>query len=123
MTNPVQYSDNQATPLKTGSTSTVVGTSTAIPAAFDARKVVFQQLKPYTSQLLQLRDSPARLQTLLQRLEAAIKDADPAGLNSNGCMDYILFPLMFGVDSIAVTRRPGQPLCECLCRVSCCRSH
>lgn len=108
MTDALQHPDSKAGIFSSG---TAAGNRTANPEAFDARTMVFQQLRPYTSQLLQSRGSPPRLQALLQRLKTVIKDADAAGLNCHGCMDYILFPLMFGVDSIAVTRRPGE--CSC----------
>ena len=68
---------------------------------------MFQQVKPFTSQLLQLKN-PSELQSNLQQLTRIIQRAGAEGLNSKGCMDYILFPLMFGVDSIAVMRKPGR---------------
>lgn len=80
----------------------------ALPPSSDKRMQLFSQLKPYTSQLLRARDSPARLQSLLVRLQNVIRDADPDGLNSRGILDYILFPLMPGVDSVVLMRRPGQ---------------
>ncbi|DBA77508.1 hypothetical protein WJX77_009976 [Trebouxia sp. C0004] len=107
MTNAVHHSDRKATAVDTGSSTADTGSSTAFPAAFDARMVVFQQLKPHTSQLLLYRDSSARLQASLQRLKTVIQDADADGLKSPGCMDYALFPLMFGVDSVAATRKAG----------------
>ena len=108
MTNAVQYSDQKATAVGSGSSMPDISSGTAFPAAFDARMVVFQQLKSHTSQLLLHRDSPARLQASSQRLKSVIQDADAGGLNSPGCMDYALFPLMFGVDSVAATRKAGQ---------------
>ena len=110
MTNAVHHPERKATAVGSGSSTPDTGSGTAFPAAFDARMVVFQQLKPHTSQLLLHRDSPARLQASLQRLKTVIQDADADGLNSPGCMDYALFPLMFGVDSIAATRQAGQAL-------------
>ncbi|DBA68248.1 TPA: hypothetical protein ACH3X2_013864 [Trebouxia sp. C0005] len=107
MTNAVHHSDRKATAVGSGSSTPDTVSGTALPAAFDARMVVFQQLKPHTSQLLLHRDSPARLQASLQRLKTVIQDADADGLNSPGCMDYALFPLMFGVDSVAATRQAG----------------
>lgn len=80
----------------------------ALPPTSDKRMQLFNQLKPYTSQLLRARDSPARLQSLLVRLQSVIRDADIDGLNSRGILDYILFPLMPGVDSVVLMRRPGK---------------
>ena len=108
MTNAVHHSARKATAVGSGNSTPDTGSGTAFPAAFDARMVVFQQLKPHTSQLLLHRDSPARLQASSQRLKSVIQDADAGGLNSPGCMDYALFPLMFGVDSVAATRKAGQ---------------
>ena len=108
MTNAVHHPDRKATAVGRGSSTPDTGSGTAFPAAFDARMVVFQQLKPHTSQLLLHRDSPARLQASLTRLKTVIQDANAGGLNSPGCMDYALFPLMFGVDSVAATRKAGQ---------------
>lgn len=105
MTYAIHHPDRKATASEHRPTA-----ATAIPAAFDARMVAFQQLKLYTTQLLQSRDSPARLHTSLQRLHSVITSADADGLNSPGCMDYALFPLMYGVDSIAITRKAGQLL-------------
>lgn len=80
----------------------------ALPPTSDKRMQLFNQLKPYTSQLLRARDVPARLQSLLVRLQHVIRDADLDGLNSRGILDYILFPLMPGVDSVVLIRRPGM---------------
>ena len=102
MTNAVHHSDRKATASDHRPTA-----GTAIPAALDARMVVFQQLKLYTTQLLQFRESPARLKASLQHLRTVIADADADGLKGHGCMDYALFPLMYGVDSIAITRKAG----------------
>ena len=82
----------------------------ALPATSDKRMQLFNQLKPFTSQLLRARDAPARLQSLLLSLQNVIRDADLDGLNSRGIFDYILFPLMPGVDSVVLMRRPGMML-------------
>lgn len=83
------------------------GQATAVQPIPDGRMQLFSQLKPYTSQLLRARDSPARLQGLLRSLQNVIRNADVDALNSRGIFDYILFPLMPGVDSIVLLRRPG----------------
>ncbi|KAL3144835.1 hypothetical protein ABBQ38_001942 [Trebouxia sp. C0009 RCD-2024] len=84
------------------------GQATAVQPIPDGRMQLFSQLKPYTSQLLRARDSPARLQGLLRSLQNVIRNADVDALNSRGIFDYILFPLMPGVDSIVLLRRPGD---------------
>lgn len=89
----------------------------ALPATLDKKMLLFNNLKPYTSQLLCARDAPARLQSLLVSLQNIIRDADLDGLNSRGIFDYILFPLMPGVDSVVLMRRPGMMsvhACYCL---------
>ena len=100
-------------------------TGAALPPVRDARMLLFDQLKPYTSQLLRERDSPARLQGLLKKLQKVIRDADVDGLNSPGILDYVLFPLTPGIDSIVLMRRPG--LCQCMAagdlQHSCCVIH
>ena len=83
----------------------------ALPPTSETRMQLFNQLKPYTSQLLRARDAPARLQSLLTSLQNVIKDADLDALNSRGILDYILFPLMPGVDSVVLMRRPGMGHC------------
>ena len=83
------------------------GASTALPPGLDTRALVFGQLKPITSQLLQARNEPSNLQGLLKNLERVIRDADVDGLNSPGILDYILFPLMPALDSVALTRQSG----------------
>lgn len=89
----------------------------ALPATSDKRMQLFNQLKPFTSELLRARDAPARLQSLLASLQNVIRDADLDGLNSRGIFDYILFPLMPAVDSVVLMRRPGVMsvhACYCL---------
>lgn len=89
----------------------------ALPSISDKRMQLFNRLKPCTSQLLRARDAPARLQSLLVSLQHVIRDADLDGLNSRGIFDYILFPLMPGVDSVVLTHRPGTisvHACYCL---------
>lgn len=103
MTNPVIAIDS-----KRAAGSMNISTATALPPTFDQRMLLFNQLKPYTSQLLRARDSPARLQSLLKGLQGVIGNADQDGLNSHGILDYILFPLMPGVDSIVLIRRSGR---------------
>ena len=100
MTNPVTLSKDR---MAAGSQEPA-----ALPPTSDKRMLLFNQLKPYTSQLLRARDSPAHLQGLLKSLHNIIRDADVDGLNSRGILDYILFPLMPGVDSVVLVRRPGM---------------
>lgn len=98
MTNPITLTHNKSR-------------VTSIPAAASnieeglARETVFQQLQPLCAKLLFLRDSVPALSAMLHRLKAVLSDADAAALR--GCMDYALFPLSFGVDSVAATRQPG----------------
>ena len=100
MTNPVLLTKDRMAP---GNSEAI-----AVQPMFDGRMQLFGQLKPYTSQLLRARHSPARLQGLLRSLQNVIRDADVDALNSRGIFDYILFPLMPGVDSIVLLRRPGM---------------
>ncbi|KAL3144083.1 hypothetical protein ABBQ32_003877 [Trebouxia sp. C0010 RCD-2024] len=100
MTNPVLLTKGKMAAANTQ--------ATAVQPLPDGRMQLFTQLKPYTSQLLRARDLPARLQGLLRSLQSVIRDADVDALNSRGIFDYILFPLMPGVDSIVLLRRPGD---------------
>lgn len=115
MTNPVLLTKGKMAAANTQ--------ATAVQPLPDGRMQLFTQLKPYTSQLLRARDLPARLQGLLRSLQSVIRDADVDALNSRGIFDYILFPLMPGVDSIVLLRRPGvwsmyaAPVRHALCHV------
>ena len=121
MTNPVLLIKNKDTKAN----NMQPGTGACLPPMRDARMLLFDQLKPYTSQLLRERDSPACLQDLLKKLQKVIRDADTDGLNSHSILDYILFPLMPGIDSIVLMRRPG--LCHRMpasnLQYSCCAVH
>ena len=98
MTNPVMvaYEKSNMTSIPTTAPDVEEGL---------ARETVFQQLQPFCSRLLFLRESIPALAAMLQCLKAVLSDADAAGLR--GCMDYALFPLSLGVDSVAATRQPG----------------
>ena len=73
----------------------------------DLRQAVFQQLRPICAQLLPLRSSAGRLARELDSLHLAILSANPEGLAS--CLEYVLFPLLFLVDSICATRKGSLP--------------
>ena len=103
MTNPVTVSQDKMAGARKE--------PAALPPTSEKRMQLFNQLKPYTSQLLRARDSPARLQSLLVSLQNVIRDADIDGLTGRGILDYILFPLMPGVDSVVLMRRPGTGYC------------
>ena len=70
------------------------------------RHEVFQQLRPICSVLLQHRASPARLHEDLTALQHVLGAVEPGGLA--GCWDYVMFPLMLVVDSVAPPRRAGM---------------
>lgn len=70
------------------------------------KALVFQQLQPVCSQLLRHRADAESLGRDLQRLQHLLAAAEPVGLA--GCMDYVLFPLMFGADSIVAKRKQGK---------------
>ncbi|KAK9816315.1 hypothetical protein WJX74_010667 [Apatococcus lobatus] len=73
----------------------------------DLRQAVFQRLRPICAQLLPLRSSAGRLARELDSLQVVICSANLEGLAS--CLEYVLFPLLFLVDSIcAVRRRSGS---------------
>ncbi len=70
------------------------------------RQTAFAALKPLTTQLLPLRAQPDRLQPVLRSLADVMGELPPAGLE--GCWDYVAFPLMMLVDSIAPSRQQQQ---------------
>ena len=72
------------------------------------KALVFQQLQPVCSLLLKHRADAASLGGDLQRLQHLLAAAEPVGLA--GCMDYVLFPLLFGADSIVAKRKQGKYL-------------
>lgn len=112
MTNPIHLTQDRMTEGRHNE-------APALQPIPDARMLLFTQLKPYTSQLLRARDSPARLQGLLRSLQSVIRDADVDSLNSRGIFDYILFPLMPGVDSIVLVRRSGRWVHACCACLTC----
>ena len=75
-----------------------------------AQRRAFARLQPVCAPLLALRGDPGALAGALERLEEALGNVEPLGLA--GCVDYVLFPLMFVVDSAALLRAsplPGAP--------------
>jgi hypothetical protein len=76
------------------------------PAAAEAKARVFAQLKPLCSQLLFLRADPQQLQQKLVSLAAAATAADPVGLQA--CFDYVMYPLLFMLESVAGARAPAS---------------
>lgn len=72
-----------------------------------SRRVTFQQLQPICSCLLQHRSDARELSNALRDLNALLQTVDGAGLL--GCSDYVLYPLLFIVESIYVSRnKPGS---------------
>ena len=63
--------------------------------------MVFRQLQPLCTRMLPLRDSVPGLTAMLPQLKATLAAVDAVGLQ--GCMDYALYPLLHGIDSIALT--------------------
>ncbi|KAF6264998.1 hypothetical protein COO60DRAFT_1187513 [Scenedesmus sp. NREL 46B-D3] len=76
------------------------------PAAAEAKAQVFAQLKPICSQLLFLRGEPQLLQEKLDALALAVTAAHPTGLQA--CFDYVMYPLMFMLESVAAARTPAS---------------
>ena len=79
-------------------------------AAFDkaaAQRRAFNRLQPACAPLLALREDPRALAVALERLAELLPSVDPVGLAA--CLDYVLFPLLFTVDSAALLRAPAQP--------------
>eukprot|EP00882_Tetradesmus_deserticola_P016542 GHRQ01017673.1.p1 GENE.GHRQ01017673.1~~GHRQ01017673.1.p1 ORF type:complete len:218 (+),score=65.81 GHRQ01017673.1:816-1469(+) len=76
------------------------------PAAAQAKAKVFAQLKPLCSQLLFLRGQPEQLQRQLDSLAAAVTAVDPEGLRA--CFDYVTYPLLFMIESVAAARTPAS---------------
>jgi hypothetical protein len=77
-----------------------------VAAAEAARRAAFQRLRPICAPLLQLRKQPAELRARLEALQEEVAGLDPSGLS--GCWDYVTFPLLLAVDSIAASRRARQ---------------
>lgn len=68
----------------------------------ERKRAVFQQLQPVCSKLLEQRhDAPSMVQQL-NALSTALADVDKLGLR--GCFDYVLFPILFLIDSILALR-------------------
>lgn len=70
-------------------------------ASFEAqRNQVFAMLQPICSVLFRHREDAVQLAKLLNALQGVVAAAEPAGLQ--GCLDYVLFPLLLAVDSISI---------------------
>ena len=67
------------------------------------RHEAFQKLRPVCSVLLQQRSSASHLHEGLTALHSLLESIDPKGLS--GCTDYVLFPLMLIIDSVAPSRQ------------------
>lgn len=72
-----------------------------------AQRCAFNRLQPACAPLLALREDPRALAVALERLAELLPSVDPVGLAA--CLDYVLFPLLFTVDSAALLRVPAQP--------------
>lgn len=97
MTSPVRDVDS-----KSDTSQALLPTATSTIEQELARRMVFRQLQPICTKILPLRDSAPSLAVVLTQLTAVLRNADAVGLR--GCMDYALYPLLYGVDSIALTR-------------------
>lgn len=71
----------------------------------EQRRAAFVRLQPICSKLLQDRINASTVLQSLDALRDALSSISSEGLR--GCQDYVLFPLMLIVDSIAVTRLPA----------------
>ncbi|KAK9867939.1 hypothetical protein WJX84_006608 [Apatococcus fuscideae] len=73
----------------------------------DLRQETFRQLRSTCAQLLPLRSSASKLTEILVLLLSQLDSAHPVGLA--GCLDYVLFPLLFLADSICAVRGGSAP--------------
>ena len=73
----------------------------------DLRQATFRQVRPVCARLLPLRSCTTELATELKELRGLLASASPVGLA--GCLEYILFPLLFIVDSICAVRGGSAP--------------
>ena len=69
------------------------------------RRAAFVRLHPICSRLLQDRSSASNVLQSLDALKGALGGISNRGLR--GCQDYVLFPLLLVVDSIAISRLPA----------------
>ena len=69
------------------------------------RRLAFTRLQPICSRLLQDRTDANSVLRYLDALRYALGDISDRGLR--GCYDYVLFPLLLLVDSVAVSRLPA----------------
>lgn len=71
------------------------------------RRAAFLRLQPLCAALLPLRAAPRPLASALAVLQGSMAGIEPRGLQA--CMDYVMFPLMHVVDSIAALRAQRPP--------------
>lgn len=104
MTHPVTEVDS-----KSGSSNVPLPTANSTIEQDLALQMAFRQLQPICTRILPLRESVTGLTAVLTQLKGMLHDVDAVGLK--GCMDYVLYPLLYGIDSIALTRAGGHPPC------------
>ncbi len=71
----------------------------------DERRAAFVRLQPICSRLLQDRSNASNVGQSLEALRSALDEVSDRGLR--GCQEYVLFPLLLIVDSIAVSAVPA----------------
>ena len=71
----------------------------------DERRAAFVRLQPICSRLLQDRTNARNVGQSLDALRDALNSVSDRGLR--GCQEYVLFPLLLIVDSIAVSALPA----------------
>ena len=71
----------------------------------EERRVAFSRLQPICSRLLQDRTNASTVVHSLDALRQTLGDVSDTGLR--GCQDYVLFPLLLLLDSIAASRLPA----------------
>lgn len=70
-----------------------------------ARSAIFQQLRPICTGLMQIRSQPDQLRQSLDQLTSVLQGANADGLQA--CFDYVSFPLLLMLDSVAAVRLPA----------------
>jgi hypothetical protein len=74
-------------------------------ATTSAKQAAFARLQPVCARLLPLRSDPGSLAAALGDLSRVLGEVEASALQ--GCVDYVLFPLLMLVDAVAAARASG----------------